>query len=343
MPVRLPSAMDAPMVRGMEDANKSFGEQGGPYCQFAKRDLDKMSWLAPVFNNAFGDLLNLELRHEHLFFIEGDQITAEIGYSEKGRRFSEAEYGKEIRTLEDLKAQGYWLVGRRYDPEVMRDALDGLDDGSYYSLFSNQCQDWADRLRRRAERISRERGLAAGKKRGQGQKRVPPTEPASVGMGFASCLMGAAAVATPYVAGKWFSLVMGLVFLAMGGSHIVYAWRGRDARAGSPIVAFGLLFLVAGALVLANRQTAVVAGSLLIAGFLGFQGVMKVALALLSRPLRNWLPALAEGLLMIALTAAFYLRWPHSSERWLGALVGLGLVSGGISTIYLSLRTRRED
>ena len=118
-----------------------------------------MSWLAPVLNNRVGDRLNLELRHEQLFFIQGDRVLDDIGYSEKGKRFSEAEFGKPIRSLDDLKRNGYWLVGREYDPSVMREALAGQKDGYYYSIFANQCQDWTDRLRRSAERLEAENGL----------------------------------------------------------------------------------------------------------------------------------------------------------------------------------------
>ena len=63
------------------------------YCRFAKRNLDGMSRLGPLLNNKIGDRLNLELRHEHLFFIQGDRVLKEIGYSEKGRRFSESSSG----------------------------------------------------------------------------------------------------------------------------------------------------------------------------------------------------------------------------------------------------------
>src|SRR6516225_4403318 len=115
-----------------------------------------MSWLGPLLNNEIGDRLNLELRHEHLFFIQGDRVLKDIGYSEKGRRFSEIEFGKPIRTLEDLKKNGYWLVGGTYDPAVMEEALARQHDGYYYCFFSNQCQDWTDRLRRAAERLETE-------------------------------------------------------------------------------------------------------------------------------------------------------------------------------------------
>ena len=106
------------------------------YCRFGKRNLDGMSWLAPLVNNRFGDRLNLELRHEQLFFIKGEQVLEDVGYSEKGQRFTEAQFGKPIHSLEDLKRNGYWLVGSEYDPAVMREALAEQKDGSYYSLFS---------------------------------------------------------------------------------------------------------------------------------------------------------------------------------------------------------------
>jgi hypothetical protein len=142
------------------------------YCQFGKRDLAGMSWLAPLLNNRIGDRLNLELRHEHLFFIQGDRVLEDIGYSEKGRRFSEAEFGKPIRSLQELKEYGYWLVGRAYDPAIMREALARQHDGYYYCVFSNQCQDWTDHLRRQLALDSPDAAHYS--------KPVSPTEPASL-------------------------------------------------------------------------------------------------------------------------------------------------------------------
>jgi hypothetical protein len=46
-------------------AAEATGE--GEYARFGKRNLDRMSWLAPLVNNRLGDRLNLELRHEQLF------------------------------------------------------------------------------------------------------------------------------------------------------------------------------------------------------------------------------------------------------------------------------------
>jgi len=62
-------------------------EEPSKYCQFGKRFLDGFSWIAPVTNNRLGDALNIEFVHEQLFFIEGEQVVKNIGYSEKGKRF----------------------------------------------------------------------------------------------------------------------------------------------------------------------------------------------------------------------------------------------------------------
>lgn len=322
----------------MDDGETGVGEC---YCRFAKRDLDGMSWLAPVFNNRFGDLLNLELRHEHLFFVEGERVVDNVGYSEKGTRFNEADFGKPIETLEAMERQGYWFVGRKYDPAIMREALDQQDDGEYYSVFSNQCQDWTDRLRRRAERIERERGVRAGGRVAR-QKPVKPTEPASMGFGVLAMLLGAIAIAAPYLIGEWFMLLMGMVFVVSGVSHFLYAMRGWDTRDGMPIVLFGLFSLLAGVFVLVDSRLAVVGGSLVIAGYFLFEGVVKTAAGIFSRPRINWTGTLAHGLVLLVLAAVFFIRWPDSSRHWLGLLVGIGLVTGGISTIALSVRSRNE-
>jgi hypothetical protein len=128
----------------MTDAGSPAAEVKGEreYCRFGKRNLDGMSWLAPLVNNRFGDRLNLELRHEQLFFIKGDQVLDDVGYSEKGQRFTEAQFGKPIHSLEDLKRNGYWLVGQEYDPVVMQEALASAKGRLLLLPFSNQCQDW---------------------------------------------------------------------------------------------------------------------------------------------------------------------------------------------------------
>jgi uncharacterized membrane protein HdeD (DUF308 family) len=318
------------------------------YARFAKRDLDKMSWLAPLVNNRFGDLLNIELRHEQLFFIEGDRVLEDVGYSEKGKRFSEAEYGKPIHSLEDVAKNGYFFVGRAYDPDVMHEALRRQKDGYYYSFFSNQCQDWADRLHRGAERIERERGLGPHAKKhvplqAAPERPVLPTEPASIWMGCVAIVLGIGGILAPTFAGDAFTAVLGGFFLASGVSHILYAVHSKDWSTLLSAIILAIVNLAAAALLLVGRQFALVTGSLVVAGAVGANGIMHVVGGLFGRPRSHWMGKLFAGLIMLAGVAVVALRWPVSGDRALGVVVGGSLCAGGISTIWLSWRTKLSE
>jgi|GEM_PF-1310766 len=319
------------------------------YCRFGKRGLDGLSWLAPLVNNRIGDLLNLELRHEHLFFLQNDRVLDDIGYSEKGRRFSEADFGKPIKNLEDLTATGYWLVGRRYDPGVMREALASLEDGHYYCVFSNQCQDWTDRLRRAAERLEKARGITPTEAprdcpvAAHYSKPVSPTEPASIWMGLVALGLGVAAMVGPLVAAKVFSVFIGATFLISGVAHAAYGLHVRDWRNLLPILLTALGLLIGGGLLVFDRPLTAVATATLLGILLTIEGFGSVGLGITSRPLCRGLGPLVAGLVMLACALLIILHWPASGKASLGLWVVVALCAGGWSTVWLSWTTRRDD
>lgn len=320
----------------------------GPYARFGKRDLERTSWLAPLVNNRFGDLVNIELRHEQLFFLDGDRVLEDVGFSEKGTRFSEADFGKPIRTLEDLRKQGYGLAGRVYDADVMREALRRHKDGHDYSFFSNQCQDWADRLKRVAARVERERGIGPSLRARlasarTAQPRLVPTEPASIGMGCLALALGIGGVLAPGLAGSSFTTVLGAFFLVSGVSQVLYAVHGKDWGGLLPAMLSATVHFAAAAMLLWSRPFALATGSVVVAAALGINGVLNLVGGLTGRPRSHWIGKLIAGLVMLGVTAMVALRWPASGERVLGIAVGVSLLVGGLSTIWLSWRTRTAD
>jgi uncharacterized membrane protein HdeD (DUF308 family) len=317
----------------------------GSYARFAKRDLDKMSWLAPLVNNPIGDLLNIELRHEQLFFVADDRVVENIGYSEKGKRFSESDYGKQIASVGDLARFGYWFVGRSFDPEIMKEALRRQIDGYYYSILSNQCQDWADRLKRGAARIERERGLARRLGRearlaASFEEFVLPTEPASIAMGLVALALGVGGFVAPVVAGAAFTAVIGTFFLASGLSHAFYAFHGKEWRNLLPELLIASINLVAGTIMLSNRDISRVTGGVIVALSLAVHGGFNVVVSLFNRPRSHWIGKLIAGVLMLGAATMVVAHWPMSGDRALGAAVGVSLLAGGLSTILLNWKTR---
>lgn len=319
------------------------------YCQFGKRFLDGFSWLAPLTNNRLGDALNIELVHEQVFLIEGDRVLRNIGYSEKGTRFSEEDFGKPIGTLAEMERNGYWLVGRPYRPETVRQALEEQEDGHYYSFFSNQCQDWADRLKRRIERIEKERGLPPLEdevKAGADHrfwKEKPPTVPASVVLGIISILLGVGACLSPIIAAKRSLTVLGLFFIASSVSDVAYAVRGRAWSQFLQTVFFAFLNLLAGVALLADRSLSLKWAGGLFAIALAVNGGSRVLVALRSRPLRRWIGTLASGIGFLALAALLFTRAVDRRDAVLGLLVGFNLVLAGVSTLWMRWSAQRRE
>ena len=170
-----------------------------------------------------------------------------------------------------------------------------------------------------------------------------PVEPASIGMGTVSLLLGAGAVAAPIVSGQLYAAILGLLFLVSGVSHLAYGLHARDWRNMLAILGTAAGHLATGALVLLNRRFAALAGSVVIAVALGFQGAWSVVVALFGRPRAHWLGTLVSGAVMLAGAVLAAIHWRTSGERVLGLVVGLSLLAGGWSTIWLSWRTRRAE
>jgi hypothetical protein len=118
----------------------------------------------------------------------------------------------------------------------MREALANQEDGYYYCVLSNQCQDRTDRLRRAAERIEKARGIAPVETprdcpiAAHYSNPVSPTEPASIWMGLVALALGGAAIVAPIVAAKAFPIFIGAIFLLSGVSHAAYGFHARDWR-----------------------------------------------------------------------------------------------------------------
>ena len=100
---------------------------------------------------------------------------------------------------------------------------------------------------------------------------------------------------------------------------------------------------VAGVLILLDRYFASIAMGTLLTILITVYGLSSVALGVSSRPVKRGLGPLGAGLFMLTLAILMAIRWPTSGDGALGLWIGLALIAGGGSTIWLSWMTRRED
>jgi len=125
-------------------------------------DFTDKKWVFPLTNNPIDNTTNTELVHEHGFFDDGSGKNVGFGWT---GRFSENSDGK-----------NYKMIPKMYDDNLMKKALGNVKDGTYSLLGEkvgnklnglleklgmkplsdakigkgekNNCQDWADRLRK---------------------------------------------------------------------------------------------------------------------------------------------------------------------------------------------------
>ena len=75
--------------------------------------------------------------------------------------------------------------------------------------------------------------------------------------------------------------------------------------------------------------------------FLVVQGMFEIIMAFQVRPMPNWGWMLFSGALSLLLGVMLWSGWPENSIWLIGLLVGISLISSGISRIMLSLVVRQ--
>lgn len=317
------------------------------YAQFAKRNLDKMSWLYPLVNNKIGELLRIQLRHEQLFFIKDGRVVDEIGYGEDGRRFHERDKGKVMYTPDDITKEGYWFIKPRYNAKAAYKALNQIKDGAYYSVFSNQCQDWAYRLSRKITEIEKKQDLEPSAQEKISvwlNREVTPTVPAAWYCGMIALTAGILGLSAPLMAGYLYLKFVALLLLAIGISDIIYAFLSRAWHTFLSTVFFGLLSIIGASALWLNDSFLLDRGTDLLAIVLSIIGLMRVAVALRSRPFKAWSGSLITGILLLA---SAWIAWGQKEAdiaAWLlGLTLSISFISAGLSTIWLNWQLAEES
>jgi uncharacterized membrane protein HdeD (DUF308 family) len=317
------------------------------YAQFAQRNLDKMSFLYPLVNNKLGAVLRLQLRHDHLFFMKNGEVVDEIGYGDNSKRFHERDCGKVMRTPEDISRQGYWFVAPRFNARAAYEALGEVKDGAYYSVFSNQCQDWAYRVRHKTQEIEKKENLQppAGEEAYKAlYKPVAPTVPAAWYFGMIAVIVGVLGLGAPVMAGFHYLKFVAFLLLAIGVSDIVYAFSCRAWGTFLSTVFFGLLSITGAVVIWTNDHFLLANSNGVLALVLAGVGLARIGVAVRSRPFSAWIGTFITGFLLLG-TA--WIAWMHkegAAAGWLlGAALSVSFISAGASTIWLNWRLRRSE
>ena len=158
-----------------------------------------------------------------------------------------------------------------------------------------------------------------------------------VAVGIALIVLGALAIFLPLVAGLVTTLLLGWLLVLGGIVEGIHGFSNRRWGGSGWAIVSALVYVVAGALVIAFPVRSKLMLTLILAGFLVADGVLKILRALQHRALPSWGWLLFDGILALVLGLLLWLHWPSTAAWAIGLLVGVDLVSNGASMLLIGL------
>ena len=155
----------------------------------------------------------------------------------------------------------------------------------------------------------------------------------SIAVGVLLFVLGAAAIAFPFISSVAVTLVVAWLLVISGLLTVIHAigTRGRTGSLWNGLT--GLVFVLGGILLISAPLAGTLSLTLLLAAILVVEGVLKIigAVRLRGRPVWGWL--LASGLIALLAGVSIALAFPTSAVWVLGLFVGLNFIFTGLSYI----------
>ena len=162
--------------------------------------------------------------------------------------------------------------------------------------------------------------------------------------GIVLIILGTLAVLVPAVASLAATIVFGWILLLSGVIGLISTFRARQAPGFGWSLLSALLGIVAGIILLTMPLQGTFSLTAVLIAFLIVEGVATVLFALEHRKGASgrWSWLLASGILDIGLGGILLAGLPGTAVWALGVLVGINMIFGGWSLVWMALHARSE-
>ncbi len=161
-----------------------------------------------------------------------------------------------------------------------------------------------------------------------------------IGIGILMIVLGVIAIARPFFASIASALVFGWIFIIAGIFQSAYAFQSRSYGHIAWKLIIGVLYVLAGILIVANPLQGVLTLTLVLGITIFMQSAIQVVMAFRMRPSRNWGLVLLSGIIGIILGIFIWSAWPFNADWIIGTWVGVNLFFDGIWILALSAEAR---
>ena len=161
--------------------------------------------------------------------------------------------------------------------------------------------------------------------------------------GILLIIAGFIAIMKPGVAALAFELLLGWLLIFAGIVEVIYAFqeRGKDGFRFKLLTA--ILTLLLGVFMLMRPGLGIASIALMIGAFLFAHGISSVMLGFKLKPQQGWGWVLFDGILSIVIAMLIASGWPDSSVGFMGTLIGISMMYGGVWRIMLGRALRSGE
>ena len=159
-------------------------------------------------------------------------------------------------------------------------------------------------------------------------------------LGIVLIVLGTIALGSALVMTITSVFFFGWILIIGGILEAVHAfWREKGWGGFFLDLLTGILYVVAGWMMVTNPQESAVLLTLVIAMFLVFEGVFRIVASLAAR-YPHWGWVMFNGVISLILGISIWQRWPYSGLWVIGLFVGIEMLLNGWSLVMLSLSAR---
>jgi uncharacterized membrane protein HdeD (DUF308 family) len=160
-------------------------------------------------------------------------------------------------------------------------------------------------------------------------------------LGIVLILVGSTAIGEAVILTVFSMRFLGWLMVFAGVAGIVHAFSFGRGWGGFFIdLITGILYTVAGFMILANPAVSATVLTLLIAMMLIFEGLFRAIAAIIVR-YPHWGWVLLNGAVTTFLGVLIWRQWPYSGLWVIGLYVGISMILNGWSLVMLSLSVKR--
>ena len=153
--------------------------------------------------------------------------------------------------------------------------------------------------------------------------------------GVVIALLGVLAILFPFVTGVSLSILLGALLVLGALVHVAHAFRAPGWKGFVGQVLLAIVYAFAGISLLANPVLGLATLTLLLITYLVVSGIVETAVGLRVRDQPAWGWIVLSGVLSIVLGVLLWLGFPSTAAWALGLVVGINLLSTGISMFML--------